>query len=123
MDKKIISQNLQVMRLRKGMTTNELAERAGVSAGTLARHEHGYDMTVTQLWRYVKALGCSVDDILYGPMPTLDVWSEDKEARFDAELEKLARRFGRIIEFTTREQIFEEMSKEGDGQPKWMSRG
>lgn len=110
MDKKIVSKNLQIMRIRKGMTAGELAELALVGINTVYRHERGYDMTVTQLWQYSQALGCSVDDILYGPMPTLKIWSEDHEARFDAECEKLGRRFGLEVRFTTRQKIFEEMS-------------
>lgn len=119
MTAKDVSYNLQIMRGMRGMTINELAVRAGVSPNTLARHEHGYDMTVSQLWGYAQALGCTVDDILYGPMPSHGNLSDEEDAqldaRLDAEIEKVARRFGRVVQFATKAEAYEMLALGAEG--------
>ena len=109
MRQKDLARNLKTLRARKGLTCGEMAKLAGVSGNTALRHEHGYDMTISQLFQYADALGCSVNDILYGPLDS-DL-TEENEARFEAEIEALGRKFGLDVEFTTRQEIYDEMKE------------
>lgn len=98
-----ISKNLQAIRAQRGLTASQVAGLAGLSEGTVLRHEHGYDMTVPQLLRYAEVLECSVDDILYGPLSVLGHPNEDNDDRMNHELAKVARRYGYAIRFATEE--------------------
>lgn len=106
------SENLNELRLRKHMTLEDLAELAGVAVGTASRHCHGFDMTTTQLLIYCDVLGCTPYDLLFGPVPEVGRWDEGDDARLDAELEMVARRFGRTVVFRSKEEIYDEMREE-----------
>ncbi len=57
--------HLQELRLRAGFTQAQLAERSGVSQGTISRLERtGQYPNATTLRVLVQALGCEWDDLI-----------------------------------------------------------
>lgn len=63
----IVARNLHRVRLRKNLTQEQLAERAGVDLRSLQRIEAGsWNMTVDYLARFRKALGCKWSELFKG---------------------------------------------------------
>jgi DNA-binding XRE family transcriptional regulator len=55
--RKIAALRLQQARVAAGLTQEEVAERLGVTQATLSRMEHRPDVKISNIRRYVEALG------------------------------------------------------------------
>jgi transcriptional regulator with XRE-family HTH domain len=55
--------HLRAWRADQGLTQRELAEKAGVSVGTVLRAEAGGPMRVNNIAKLARALGISVHDL------------------------------------------------------------
>lgn len=63
-----IETQLRRVRIERGMTVKELADRAGVSFNGLYKIDHGEYATnnanAITVYKLAKALGCSMEDLL-----------------------------------------------------------
>ena len=62
-----IGQRIKQLRVMKGLTQEELAEKSGVSRGTISALENGIDRTTTSktLVKLAQALDTTVDRIFF----------------------------------------------------------
>lgn len=67
--RKLIAKNLKSLRKAKGMSQDELAQKAYMSQETVSRYERGRcGLTVENAVVFAQALGVSVADILKGTL-------------------------------------------------------
>jgi DNA-binding XRE family transcriptional regulator len=67
--RKLIAKNLKTLRKAKGMSQDELAQKAYMSQETVSRYERGRcGLTVENAVVFAQALGVSVADILKGTL-------------------------------------------------------
>ena len=59
-----IGSRIHTRRVLKGWTQEDLAERTGEDNSTVSRHERGKHLTLDNISLYVKALECSLDDLI-----------------------------------------------------------
>jgi len=61
-----VGENLKIERLKKGLSQDSLAEKAGVTLHTISKIEAGAtgDPRVLTLGKLVKALNIKIDDLL-----------------------------------------------------------
>jgi DNA-binding Xre family transcriptional regulator len=57
---KVVIARLRALRLAKGISLSELADRTGISRGNLARMESRKSATFSSLQRYAEGLGCEL---------------------------------------------------------------
>jgi transcriptional regulator with XRE-family HTH domain len=63
----VVGRNIHRIRMKKKLTQEQLAERAGVDLRSLQRIEAGrWNMTVDYLSRFKQALGCRWRDLIWG---------------------------------------------------------
>lgn len=82
-------QRISAMRMSTGLTQKALAEKTGLSQGSISQIESGLkDIEIGKLFLLAEALGCSASYILYGegsdPEPAVD-----QEAETFADEEKI----------------------------------
>lgn len=64
MTKNHFAENIRASRLKKKLSLEEVAERAGVSLGHLSRIERGYHSVMLSVaWDICEALGENMDDL------------------------------------------------------------
>jgi DNA-binding Xre family transcriptional regulator len=62
---KKVGERLRALRERRGLTSKEVAQRAGITPQSLSRIEHGHhDVVYTTLQRILAAMGCSLKDLV-----------------------------------------------------------
>lgn len=66
MDLLKIGQNIDAIRIRRGLSKAELARKMNVSPATLQHHINSGRMTIETLAVYAEALGCTIADIVDG---------------------------------------------------------
>ena len=60
-----LSERLRRLREEAGLTREQLADLSGVTASSIAAYEtRGVDPSFTKARRIVRALGCSLDDLV-----------------------------------------------------------
>ena len=65
-----ISGKLKILREKAGLSQSELAEKAGVPLDSLQNWEQARNEPLpSSLRKIANALGCSLDDLLPGPIP------------------------------------------------------
>jgi DNA-binding Xre family transcriptional regulator len=57
---KVVIARLRALRLAKGISLSELADRTGISRGNIARMESRKNATLNSLQRYAEGLGCEL---------------------------------------------------------------
>ena len=62
------SGNLRALRIRAGLTQQDIAAAAGTTITTVARIERGAEPTVRIARRLCVVLGCSFDELLGSPL-------------------------------------------------------
>lgn len=82
-----LGQRLRRLRLQRNMPRTELAEKAGVAAGSIAKAEAGKDIRLSTLLRLMRVLDC-LDQVLQlipvaqvSPLDVVDLGHERKNAR------------------------------------------
>lgn len=57
--------NLKLMRVKRGLTLVQLAEKAGLNYNTISQYENGkHAPRIENLWAIAEALECEVKDII-----------------------------------------------------------
>lgn len=59
-----LSDKLREMRLKRGLTQQELADKIGVSESYISQIENGKMVSIKKLDKMAKALGCEPRDLL-----------------------------------------------------------
>ena len=84
---KILAQNLQKRRLKKGLSRNSLSEISEVSAATIAKLEQSHTISLSSYIALAKALGYTRDikellsQPLYNTMEELDIINKNKRRK------------------------------------------
>lgn len=100
MDKRIatiIGTNLQRLRTQRGLTQEQLAEKAGISTSFCANIERGNKgVSLSVLYDLADSLGVSVDYLLYPEQPdarirNIEALLRDKAESFIIAVERLVR--------------------------------
>ena len=100
MDKRIatiIGTNLQRLRTQRGLTQEQLAEKAGISTSFCANIERGNKgVSLSVLYDLADSLGVSVDYLLYPEQPdarsrNIEALLRDKPESFIIAVERLVR--------------------------------
>ena len=87
---KLIGVKLKRLREKKGMRSNELADRSGITAQTISRIEKGHqDVSFTTLRKLLASMGCSLKDLANEEVEFENERSESKT--FSSLLKKLSR--------------------------------
>ena len=113
----IISESLQSIRKRRGLTQKELGEKIGMTRESVASYEAGRShLTVTTLLDMASALRVSVNDILGFERKTMEIivtrrWAkrmEIIEGLPDSVKKHILRALDDVIKANTRLSIFED---------------
>ncbi len=65
-DARSIRLRIRALREARGISSKDLAERAGIAPQSLSRIEHGrHDVVLTTLQRLLAAMGCSLHDLAF----------------------------------------------------------
>jgi len=113
----IISESLQSIRKRRGLTQKELGEKIGMTRESVASYEAGRShLTVTTLLDMASALRVSVNDILGLERKTMEItvtrrWAkrmEIIEGLPDSVKKHILRALDDVIKANTRLSIFED---------------